>query len=299
MKRLLLLASTCVASPLLGQSLDPRAFVNTPVGLNFLVGAYAYSSGSVLFDPAAQLENAQLTIQGPLAAYGRALDFWGLSGKADMVTGAVCLDGYADYQGARATRSVCGMIDLEAEVSVNFIGAPALRLPEFAHYKQDLLVGAGLKVTAPLGQYDAKRLVNIGNHRWSFKPQLGISKTAGRLIVELLGSVTLYTANTDFLEGLTLQQAPLYAGQLNLIYTFRSGIWSALGGTMYGGGRTSTDGVESAAWQQNTRLGLTLVFPINRHNSLKAYGSTGIWTRTGSDFDLVGLGWQYLWGGGI
>jgi hypothetical protein len=119
----------------------------------------------------------------------------------------------------------------------------------------------------------------------------------GRLTVELLGGVTFFTTNGDFFGGHTLEQAPLYSGQLNVIYTFRSGIWGALGGTLYGGGRTTTDGVASREFQENTRVGAVLVFPIGQHNAVKVYGSIGTSARTGTDFNTISLGWTYLWGG--
>ena len=299
MKRLLLLASIGIATPALGQSLDPRSYVNTPVGMQFVLGAYAYSDGNVLFDASLPLEDASLTVQGGLMGYAQALDLWGLSGKASFGAGYLCADGQAMLDGSPRTRNVCGLSDPLAQLSVNLFGAPALRLPAFAKYRQNVLVGTSLKVTAPLGQYDPTKLVNLGTNRWSFKSEVGVSKVAGRATFELLVSGTFYTANTDFLNGLEQSQAPLWSGQLNLIYTFKSGIWGALGGTLYGGGRLTTNGVESDAWQQNSRLGLTLVFPISKHNSLKAYASTGVSTRTGSDFDAFGLGWQYRWGGGM
>ena len=34
------------------QDLEPRAYVNTPVGLNFLIAGYAYSQGGLSTDPA-------------------------------------------------------------------------------------------------------------------------------------------------------------------------------------------------------------------------------------------------------
>ena len=37
------------------QSLDPRAYSNLPVGLNFLLAGYTYSQGELAFDASAPL----------------------------------------------------------------------------------------------------------------------------------------------------------------------------------------------------------------------------------------------------
>jgi hypothetical protein len=286
-----------IAAPARAQTLDPRSFVNTPVGLNFVIGGYQYSWGNVAFDPSVPIENADLTNQGPIMGAARAMNFRGLSGKLNGGGGFVCANGSGDVQGVRETRNVCGFSDVSVTASVNFLGAPAISLSEYPHYKQGFLMGASLGVTAPVGQYDATRLVNIGTHRWSFRPQLGISQSMGRLTLEFLGAVTFYTRNGDFYNGHKRDQAPLYSGQLNTIYTFRSGIWGALGGTVYGGGRTTTDGKPEQEIQENWRLGATLVFPVSRRNTLKLWGSTGLYARTGGNFHLLGASWIYAWGG--
>lgn len=285
------------AAPAAAQSLDPRSFVNTPVGINFLTAAYGYSNGNVLFDASVALENADLTVQGPTGGYALALDLDGLSGKFDAALGWACADGTADFNGAPVSRHVCGLTDPTAHISVNFIGAPALTRRQYPTYKQNILVGAGLRVTAPLGQYDPSRLVNIGTNRWSVKADVGLSKAAGRLTLELLGSATFFTTNNDFLDGQSQSQAPLYAGQVNVIYTFRSGIWGGIGGLLYGGGATRVNSGPSRARQENTRTGATLVFPVGRSNSFKVYWTTGVTTRTGTDFDTFVVSWVHLWGG--
>jgi len=297
MRRLSALLLFVAATPVRAQNLDPRSFVNTPVGINFLIAGYGYSTGNVLFDPAVALENAELTIQGPTGGYARALDLWGLSGKFDAALGWACANGHADMNGVTVSRDVCGLTDPTAHVSVNFVGAPALTLRQYPAYKQDILVGAGFRVTAPLGQYDPARLVNIGTNRWAFKSDIGVSKQAGRLTMEFLGAITFYTTNTDFFGGHTNSQDPLYSAQVNVIYTFRSGIWGGLGGIYYAGGATRTDGGPPSTQQENTRGGAVLVFPFGRHNSVKAYWTTGVWTRTGSDFDTIVVSWIHLWGG--
>jgi hypothetical protein len=56
--------------------------------------------------------------------------------------------------------------------------------------------------------------------------------------------------------------------------------------------------VKSDNEQANTRAGLTLALPIDRQNSLKLSASTGITSRTGSEFSVFGIAWQYRWGDG-
>ena len=84
-------------------------------------------------------------------------------------------------------------------------GAPALSLEEFRDYEPDVIIGTSLEVTAPLGQYNSDKLLNIGTNRWSFKPEVGISKTLGSWTLELATGVRFYTDKNNFLDGRTLQ----------------------------------------------------------------------------------------------
>ena len=117
--------------------------------------------------------------------------------------------------------------------------------------------------------------------------------------MELAAAVTFFTNNNDYLNGQILEQAPIYSTQGHLIYGFKSGIWLSLDGTYYSGGRTTIDGKEGDTLQENTRVGATLAIPVNRNHSIKLNASTGVSTRTGSDFDTIGVFWQYRWGGGL
>ena len=281
------------------QDLEPRSFTNTPVGMNFLIAGFAYTSGNVATDPSLAIENAELEVSSPLIAYARALDVWGKSGKVDVVVPYGWLSGSAEANGELRERDVSGFGDPRLRFSVNFYGAPALSLEEFADYQQDLIVGASVQISAPLGQYDSDKLVNLGTNRWSVKPELGVSKALGPLILELAAGVTFYTDNDDFFGGQTREQDPLYSLQGHIIYGFSSGIWVALDGTWYTGGQTTVDGVEMDDRLDNTRLGLTVAFPVNRYNSIKLYGSTGVTSRTGGDFDTIGIAWQVRWGAGL
>jgi hypothetical protein len=182
---------------------------------------------------------------------------------------------------------------------VNFHGAPAVTLTEFASYRQDLVAGASLMVSPPLGQYDPSRLVNLGTNVWTIRPDIGISKAAGPLTFELGLAASFFAINHDFFGGKTRQQDPVYSTCGNLIYSFRNGVWLSLNGTYYTAGRATVDGVDNDDFIGSKRVGVSLSFPIDRHHSTKLHGSRGRSVRTGTDFDIVGIAWQYRWGGGL
>jgi hypothetical protein len=280
------------------QELEPRAYSNAPIGFNFLLAGYVYMEGKMAFDPSLPIVDAQFRMNTGVVAYAHTLGVWGKSAKLDVVLPYSSFSGHALVNDLSKQRDMSGLNDPLFRFSMNFHGAPALTMKEFAGYRQDLIVGASLQVSAPLGQYDAGKLVNLGNNRWSFKPQLGISKARGPWTLELATDATFYTDNTDFSNGGRLAQAPVYAVQAHIVRSFAYGIWLALDGTYFRGGRTTVNDVVSDNAQSNTRSGLTLALPVNRYNSVKLYTSTGTSTRTGSDFTAVGMVWQHRWGGG-
>jgi hypothetical protein len=279
--------------------LEPRAYVNTPVGLNFLIGGYAYSEGGLSTSASSPIKDAQLRIHTEFLAYARSLDVWGKSGKFDVILPYSQLSGSAMVDGQPREREVSGLNDPRFRFSVNVYGAPALSMREFANYRQDVLIGVSVQVSAPVGQYDSGKLVNIGNNRWSIKPDIGISKAFGPLTLELSTGVIFFTNNNDYFGGATLEQDPVYSAQAHLTCDFGLGVWGALDGTYDYGGRSTVNGVRGDDVQGNSRVGATLALPVDRYNSIKLYASTGVSTRTGSDYNLGGIAWQYRWGGGL
>lgn len=288
-----------IAGAAQAQDLEPRAYSNAPTGMNFVLAGYSYSQGDVAFDPSSPLEDGDIDAQVGVFAYIRSFALGQKSAKIAAALPYGCIDGSAQYQGERVERHICGAGDAKAQLAVNLYGAPALSLPEFQQYRQDLIIGAALGVSAPTGQYDDDRLVNIGTNRWSIKPEIGLSKAIDRLTLELTGAATFFGDNDNFFGGQLREQDPLYAVQGHIIYSFARGIWGAINGTHFVGGRTTTDGVQANDMLQNSRLGATLAVPVDRHNSIKLYLISGVSTRTGGDFDTFGMAWQTRWGGGM
>lgn len=294
-----LLTSLLLSGVAGAQEIEPRAYTNAPIGVNFVVAGIGYSEGGISFDPAVPLTNAKLKTDLAALGYARVVEIGGQSARFELIVPYASLNGTAEYVGQPVAREVLGFGDPKLRLSMNFFGAPALKLEEFAGYRHDLIVGGSLQVSLPVGQYDPDKLVNIGSNRWYVKPELGISKGWGRWTLEGSTAVTFFGANDDFFGGKHREQAQIYTFQGHLVYGFPSGIWGALTAAYLSGGRTTLDGVRGNDLQQNSRIGATLAFPVDRNNSIKVYASSGVFTRTGTDFDVIGLAWQYRWGGGL
>ena len=101
------------------------------------------------------------------------------------------------------------------------------------------------------------------------------------------------------LGGKTIEQDPICSVQGHVVHEFLPGLWAALDATDYaGGGRTKIDG-KAEDGLEHIRLGVTISIPVNRYNSIKLYGSKGVYSPSGSDFDALGIAWQVRWGGGL
>jgi len=300
MRRLSFLVAAAVGATTFaahGQSIEPRTYSNAPVGMNFLIAGYAYTTRGLAFDPALPITEVDIHSSSAVLGYARVLDLWGRSGKIDVIVPYTELEGSADFAGQPITRTIHGMGDPALRLSVALYGAPALGLRDFASYRQDTIVGVSLQVTPPLGQYDSSRVVNLSGHRWVFKPEAGVSKASGPWTLEGKAAATFFTDNTEFFGGVTRKQDPIYQVSGHAIYNMRSGIWWSVDATYFAGGRTTTGGTLNKDLQQNWRLGATLAVPVDRQNSIKLYASTGVTARTGNEFDLLGIAWQYRWGG--
>ncbi|MGC1858995.1 MAG: transporter, partial [Pseudolabrys sp.] len=183
-----IIATALLAANAKAQDAEPRSYTNTPVGLNFLIGGYLYSEGKIAFDPSSSITDAKFQSQTGVLAYVRSFDVAGQSAKFDVILPYSSFSAHGLVDGQSRVREMSGFGDPRFRFSVNLFGAPALSVKEFANYQQDLIIGVSLQVSAPLGQYDNSKLLNLGNNRWSIRPELGISKAWGPWTLEVAPS---------------------------------------------------------------------------------------------------------------
>jgi hypothetical protein len=277
------------------QDLTPRKYAPNPTGGNIVVLGYARTTGGVLFDPSLPFDDVNAGINTTSLAYGHTFGFFGRSASAVLTVPYVWgeIDGYVEGEYARITRS--GLSDVRAQMTVNLLGGPALSPREFASHRPGRMLGLSLLVAGPSGQYDPSKLINIGSNRWSFKPELGVSKAWGPWYLELYGGVWLFETNQDFYGGSVREQEPLATFQAHASYAFKPRLWLAADATFYTGGQTTLNGTRKADLQRNSRLGATLAVPVGRRSTLRVAYASGFTTRVGADFDTLSVAWQTVW----
>jgi hypothetical protein len=263
--------------------------------MNFAIAGYTYQTGSVFTDPDLPITNVSAKINVGTLSYAHTFSLFGRSASAGLllpIAGGT-VSGDVFEQSRSVTRD--GFGDMGIRVTSNIIGGPALSPKEFAARAPETTLGMSFLVVAPTGQYYPDKLINIGSHRWAFRPELGFSHPAGHWFFETYAGVWFFTTNDDFFGGHVRSQEPIGAFQAHVSYTFAPRLWLAADYTYYTGGRTTVDGVINEDLQKNSRVGLTLAIPVTRNQSLKFAWSRGASTSIGSDFATYSVGYQFLW----
>lgn len=281
------------------QDLEPRAYSISPVGVNFVVWGLSHSSGDLVFDPTLPVEDARGRINGAVIGYFRSIDLLGRSANVTFVLPYVwgTAEGLLAGEPAQIYRS--GLADSRFRLAINIKGAPAMHAADLAKSRARTTIGASVIVMAPTGQYDPNKIINIGNNRWTFKPEIGYSRLIRRRwVLDAYAGAWLFTPNGNF-QGVVRNQAPLVSTQFHLSYSIRRRLWAAFDGTYYVGGRTTVAGIRKEDRQNNSRVGFTVSSPLARRQSLKFAFSTGAHVNIGGKFRTFAVSWQYMWGGGM
>jgi hypothetical protein len=297
-----------VTPPLRAQDLSPRAYVVTPTGTNAVTLSNVFSDGDLLFEGTVPIEGAKGRMNMPSLTYYRALRLFGRSSNFALTQpyGVGSFSGSVLGEEVIADRS--GLFDTVVRFAVNLAGAPAMNLAQARAWQQRTLLGASLKVVVPTGQYDPTKLINLGSNRWSFKPEIGLSRRWGHWILDGYAGVWLFTRNPEFfsnnayVQGTHSQtQDPILAFETHLSYDVRPRLWVSFDANFWYGGKTSVDGTQNPiTLQKNSRIGLTASVPISRHHSFKLSYADGAYVRFGGDYKILSAAWQYSWidGGG-
>ena len=301
---LVLFFSACLAAGNChAQDLAPRAYLITPIHSNAVTLTYSFYDGGIIFDGTIPITGATARVHVPVLSYSHSLSFFGRTANftASLPYGVGNFHG--TVVGAEASAYRSGLLPPTLRFSVNLIGGPAMNAPEFIKWRQKTILGASIKLVPLAGQYDPTKLINLGNNRWSIKPELGYSRRWSHWILDAYGAVWFFTDNHEFFSNNqfspgtnTQSETPVGSFEGHLSYDFKPRLWISADGNYWFGGTTSINGVQNpVTLQRNSRVGVTASIPLTRHQSIKLSYNNGAYIRYGGNYQNISVAWQYSW----
>jgi hypothetical protein len=166
------------------------------------------------------------------------------------------------------------------EFDINVIGPKSQKnLPDAMRYQPGFSLDLLADLAVPIGEYDSKQSLNIGQNRWYGRLgapivwQLGPWVPGRRTTLEFLPAVWLFGDNTNYV-GQTLKTDPMYQLDAHLTRDFTENVWGALDASWYTGGRATINGVQGSKLN-NVGIGFTLGYKVNDNLNLTfGYKST-------------------------
>ena len=296
----LLLGLGGFAAAAVAQELVPRRWTHLPVDTNIGGVAFGYTSGDIFFDPAMRIEDARFDIRTYGLKYIHSFEAFGKSARFDLVQTYQNGTWKGLLEGVPTTVRREGWGDTVLRCSVLLLGSPPLSGQEYLAYHRgktsETVVGAGLIVKVPTGEYYSDKLINLGSNRFTIRPQIGIVHRRGKWAFELTSEVWLYTDNNDFYGGTRLEQEPSFSFDAHVVYTVRPGIWLAAGGACLLGEATWVGGVPNFDSKKNYGWGIGLGVALSRSLGLKlTYAGIHTGVDTGTDTNSVLTGLSLMW----
>ena len=297
-----LLCLLCVGlnTPCFALEFEPRRWAHLPMGTNFAGVGYAYTEADILVNPATRLEDVEMKLHTVAGKYIRTFELFDKSTRIDIGQGYQEGDWTGLVDGVPASASRNGLADTMARFAINLYGAPPLSGKEFGAYRSNMdvetIVGMGLVVRFPTGDYKDDKLINLGKNRFTFRPQVGVTHTRGKWTAELTADAAFFTDNDEFFNGNTLGQDPLYIVRANFIHIFRPGFWASAGFGYDYGGENSVNGIDSDNRMQEIGWAFSIAYPINRRSGISfKYIGTRTQESTGLDTDTLTAGVSFAW----
>jgi hypothetical protein len=284
------------------QDLAPRAYIISPIHSNAVVTSYSFYTGNLDFGGLPITDASATANVGTLSLF-HSMHTFGRTANLTLALPYAQANFKGTVLGTETNVYRSGLGDSVYRFSVNLWGGPAMDPRQYVKWRQRTLLGASIRMVAPTGQYDSTKLINIGNNRWAFKPEVGLSRRWGHWVVDAYFGYWFYTTNEKFFSqnkynpGITTQnQAPIGALEGHLSYDVRERLWVSLDGNFWYGGKTSLNGVQNpASQQQNSRVGGTASVPVTKHQAVKFSYNNGAYIKYGGDFQNITVGWQYSW----
>jgi hypothetical protein len=281
------------------QFTDPRAYANSPVGVNQIEFDYAYAHSDASIDTSLVVAGAKFNLNVGVIDYAR---YFGFIHRLAWVEASVPVAGLnGSITGTDIRGSVAGTGDSSYQVAMLLKGGPALRVPQFATYKPSTTVGVSLTITAPTGLYNPDKLLNLGSDRWSFKPEIAVSLPFGpeqKWEFDAYGNVYFFTDNSSYRGLEILRQEALPGLENHISYSFNNSLWTSLDMRYSFRGDTFINGTDQSNSQHNFTLGSELNVSLSPHNALVFEFAKPLLHNNGPSYTGFAVKYSHSWSKG-
>ena len=271
-----------------------RVYQLAPVGFQTFTAFAVIKRGNEGLDPGQTNPGSETRSEVVVTRYARTFS---LAGRQLTPFAILPIGHLRVTQGVGAATESSGLGDAQLGGTVGLIGAPALNVEGYAAYRPTLSMSLLGRVYFPTGAYNRGQPVNLGTNRFSY--QLGLPTTfmfgqsfrdARLTALEVLPTVTFYSANHEPFGADERTQAPLFSMEAHLTHNVTPRIWLSADLLYRDGGKSRTDGVDNNDPAHGFSAGGTATIPIIAKTSLAVTfehvvkrwdaGPDGWWLRT-------------------
>ena len=300
MRLFLAIAAIAISSfprPLCGQFTDPRTYTPGPVDVNDLEFDYTHARQNASIDTSLVVGSENLELNKGDLSYTHNFGLLGHFAWANATVPYASLSGYISE--SNISGSSTGFGDSSFELAGLLRGGEALSAAELARHERTTSVGVSLTVSVPTGEYNPDKVLNLGTHRWSFKPEVGIAYPFGpeqKWEVDGYVNALFFTDNTAYRGIEVLRQEPLPGLEAHISYTFTPSFWASLDTRYAFRGQTSVDGVAQNNSQENLIVGTEAHWLPDSHNSVGLVLAKALVHTNAPNYTGVVVKYAYSWG---
>jgi hypothetical protein len=199
------------------------------------------------------------------------------------------------------TKTARGFGDPMLQFSMNVVGPKAImNIPDMLRYEPKFSVDVVGSLAIPIGNYDNKSPINIGQNRWYGRIgapiiwQLGAWVPGKRTTLEFLPAIWLFGDNTDF-TGKTMSTEPMFQLEGHLTRDFMEKLWGSIDIISYSGGKATIDEVAGSSLN-NLGVGGTLGYQINPNMQMNLSYSSTVNDKEPGDLNIDGFRMTLIFG---
>lgn len=194
-----------------------------------------------------------------------------------------------------------GFSDPNMQLVVNLLGTPKLLSNvDLLNYEPTFTLDIAGMLAFPVGQYDEKKLVNIGLNRWygriaiPMKYHFGVFSPGYMSSLEIIPAAWLFTENSDFM-GHKLDNKPLWSVEAHLTHDLSPSLFASIDMLYQTGFESEIDGTEVGEKLEIGQLGLSFNYQVTDNVSIRTGYSSNVFGDANLETSAVRLQFVYAW----